>query len=895
MLATALALPVMPLQAATHQSTRQGNKDYAQGRAFEDKKEWDKALDSYRKALASDPANLQYQMATQRARFEASELHVENGQKIRTQGMLSDALLEFQRAFAIDPGSIIAVQEVRTTQDMIERERQRLAKTGKESSPEERALTPLQEMQAATDARLDRILPVPELRPLGPTRFDLRINSNIPKTLFETLGAFAGINVLWDSDMTPTNTTPLKNGSVNFQNATLNEALDYLAVLTHFFWKPLSSNTIFVTSDTRAKRTDYADQVLKVFYVSNVQTQQDLAEMVNAIRTVCDIQRMFAVNAQNAIVARGDADQIALVEKIIHDLDRPKSEVVVDIIVMQTSSNYSRQLAAALMPTGLNMPGAFTPTNGLQVSTGSSTTGTSTTGTTTTGTTTPATTTGTSIPLSSLGHLTSADWSTTLPSGLLQAVMNDADTKVLQAPQMRAVDNAKASMKIGEREPTASGSFGSTLGSVGVGVSPLVQTQFQYLDVGVNVDMTPRVHDNGDVSLHVELEISSVDGYVNLGGLSEPIIAQKKVSNDIRLREGEVNLLGGLIDVEDDTTKTGVPGLVDIPLLGRLFRSDSVTHNRSELMIALVPHVVRRPVFSAENLRTIDVGTQNAIHLNYAPPPDDGKSPPPGQAMPEAGTVLTPAPLPPAAPGAATPATAPAAQTPVTPPTAPGAPPAMPGAIPGLPFPLQQLMRPMPGGAPGMPPGALPAPQPGAAPPGTAPTTTAPAPPPGFAAATPPGTAPAAPAGAADAASTPSASATARFEPASFVTSVNGAFSTALVLDGAADVTSAQPLQIQYDPKLLRLTDVSAGDLFSKDGVAPVFAKNIQNDQGLATVQIGRQPGAPGVNAPGTLLTLMFQAIAPGDTTVSVLNVTLRNSQSRSIGASRPQLAVSIK
>jgi general secretion pathway protein D len=761
---------------------------------------------------------------------------------------------------------------------MIERERQRILQTGKPSTPEQRALTPMQQMQAETDERLDRIQPVPELRPLGPTRFDLKINSNIPKTLFETLGAFAGINVFWDSDMTPANTAPLKTASVNFQNSTLNEALDYLALLTKFFWKPLSPNAIFVTNDTKPKRNDYGDQVLKVFYVSNVQNQQDLAEMVNAIRTVAEVQRMFAVNSQNAIVARGDADQMALVEKIIHDLDRPKPEVVVDVIVMQTSSNYSRQLAAALMPMGLNMPLAFTPPGSSSSTAGSTTTtGTTTTGGTTTSTT-PTTAAGTlALSAASMGHLSSGDWSTTLPSGLLEAVMSDSGTKILQAPQVRAVDNAKASMKIGEREPTASGSFGSALGLSGAGVSPLVNTQFTYLDIGVNVDMLPRVHDNGDVSLHIELEISSIDGTVNLGGINEPVIAQKKIINDIRLREGEVNLLGGLIDEETDTTKTGVPGLVDIPLLGRLFRSDSVTKTRSELMIAIVPHIIRRPVFSAENLRAIDVGTANAIHLSYAPKPDDGTRTPPGTTAPEAGTVITPPVVAAAPAGPVTPATNPVVQSPAAAPSAPGAPGVLPGqpvAAPGLPFPLQQLMRPMPGGAPGMPPGASPTPQPGTAPANPA----APAP------ATPPaGTASATPTG------------QARFEPAQFQAAANGQFTAALILDTGADVVSAQPLQVKYDPKLLRLTDVSAGDIFSRDGAAAVFTKDIQDDQGLATVQLARQPGALGVNAPGTLLTLKFQALAPGATTVSVLNVTPRNSQGRVVGSSNPQLAVTIK
>ena len=668
----------------------------------------------------------------------------------------------------------------------------------------------------------------------------------------------------------------------------------------------MSSNTIFVTNDTRAKRTDYADQVLKIFYLTNPLTAQELTEIVNAVRTVADIQKMFAYSEQNAIVARGDADQIGLVEKMIHDLDRPRSEVVVDIIVMQTSSNYSRQLAAALMPTGLNMPASFTPTNGLQVTTPATTNSSG-------ATVAASTTTGTSIPLSSLGHLASADWSTTLPSGLLEAVMSDADTKILQAPQVRSVDNGKAILKIGEKEPTASGSFGSTLGSSGAGVSPLVNTQFTYLDIGVNVELTPRVHDNGDVSLHVDLEISSVDGTVNLGGINEPIIAQKKVTNDIRLREGEVSLLGGLIDVEEDTTKTGVPGLVDIPLLGRLFRSDSITKTRSELMIALVPHVVRRPVYTAENLRTIDVGTANTIHLSYAPKPDEGG------AAPAPGVVLTPAPPPDSAPSPFTPAAqwggppglpssvAPA-QTPVAPPPGQAAPPTAPGFPPGLPFPLQQLMRPGPGGVPGMPPGSQPGMPPGSQPstqPGTvrpdpgpaamAPSGTAPSAPPGTASAAASAAVPSAPPGtAADAATLP-AGAAARFEPATFEASANGTFSAALVFDSGADIVAAQPLQIQYNPKVLQLTNISAGDLFSKDGVAPVFSRNIQNDQGLATVEIGRQAGATGVNAPGTLLTFSFKAIAPGATTVSVLNLTVRNSQARAIGTSHPQLAVTVK
>ena len=435
----------------------------------------------------------------------------------------------------------------------------------------------------------------------------------------------------------------IKAQSVNFQNSTLEEALDYLAIITRSYWKPLSANTIFVTNDVPNKRVDYVDQVLKIFYLSNIQTAQELQEIVNALRTVVDIQKMFPFTGQNAIVVRGEVDQVQLVEKIIHDLDRPKAEVIMDIIVMETNSVYSRQLAAALAPTGLNIPGNFTPRNGLQVVANANTTGTTgttttgTTGTTTTGTTTTgttSTTTGAAIPLANLGHLASADWSTTLPSALLQAVMSDANSKVLQAPQLRSVDQTKATLKIGDREPTATGSFQPGVG--GVGINPLVNTQFNYIDVGVNVDMTPRVHDNGDVSLEIDLDISTVNGQVNLGGINQPIIGQRKVHHNIRLREGEVALLGGLTKLQDTKTKTGTPGLSSLPVLGRLFSGESIDRERSDLMIAIVPHVIRRPEFTAENLRSILVGNSRTIKLNYAPQEaPDGLTP----ATPAAGAA----------------------------------------------------------------------------------------------------------------------------------------------------------------------------------------------------------------------------------------------------------------
>ncbi len=625
---------------------------------------------------------------------------------------------------------------------------------------------------------------------------------------------------------------------MEFDNSTIDQALDAVAVLTKSFWKALSPSTIFITNDTVNKRHDYEEQVARIFYLSNVTANTDLQEIMNAARAVSDCQRMFPYNAQNAIIAKCEADRMSFVEKIINDLDKPRAEVVVDVLVLEASSSFSRQITAALASTGINSPIAFTPRSSIQVpisSTSTASTSTSTASTTaTTAATTSGTTTGSSIPLSNLGHLASSDFSTTLPGALLQATLSDARTKVLQAPQVRSVDGVKATLNIGDRVPTASGSFQPGIG--GVGINPLVNTQFQYIDTGVNVELLPRVHDNGDVTIHVDLNINSVSRYVDLGGISQPVISQKKISHDIRMREGEVGLLGGLINVQENKTVTGIPGLSSIPILKHLFSGDSTDHSRSELMIVLIPHVIRRPDITPENLRAIAVGNFTTVKVNYAPKPAE-----PAAAAP---------------PATAPPVTAPPATAPPT--TAP----------PATVLPLPAI------GPPALAP-------PATAPPATAPPATAP-PLPGL----PPATAPPATA--------PPASTRVHFEPSQATASPSGRITVSLFIDGAADVASA-PMQIQFDPKFLRLNDVTLGDFFSKDDRQPVFTKNILNDTGVAVVQLNRPPGSRGAGGSGTLVTLNFQAVARGATVVTVPNLAVRNAQGAVISNSTPQLNVTVK
>jgi general secretion pathway protein D len=233
------------------------------------------------------------------------------------------------------------------------------------------------------------------------------------------------------------------------------------------------------------------------------------------------------------------------------------------------------------------------------------------------------------LELNTLGNLNATDFQVTIPSANLSAVMSDSDTKTLQNPQVRALDNQKATLKIGERVPVATGSFQPGIG--GVGINPLVNTQFQYLDVGVNIDVTPHVHADREVTLKISMEISSVINQASIGGISQPIIGQKKIEHEIRLKDGESSLIGGILDDSQTKSLAGIPGLAQIPILGYLFGQKTQDHSQDETVFAITPHIIRGTTLSELNQRAIDIGTANSIQLVHirsaAPVAPAGQSP----------------------------------------------------------------------------------------------------------------------------------------------------------------------------------------------------------------------------------------------------------------------------
>src|SRR6202453_156209 len=463
----------------------------------------------------------------------------------------------------IDPSSFVALQELRRTQQMIK----------ELQNPPQQAASPGTNYLRK---RLESAQGPVELAPISNVPITLKVTEK-STVIYETVGKLAGINVLFDPEYTP------RQVDVELNNVTLEDALEIISIETKTFWRPVTPNTIFVAADNPAKRKELEQNVIKTFYLSNLSQPTELQDVVNAMRTILEVSRIQQLPSQGAIVVRGTPDQLALAQKLVDDLDKAKPEVLIEVAVMQVSRDKSHTL-------GINPPTSVT----VQLQPNISTTGTTTTTTTTTSTTS---TTTNGISLNTIANLNATDFQVTIPQASATALMADNDTKVIQNPQIRALDGQKASLKIGERVPVATGSFQPGIG--GVGINPLVNTQFQYLDVGVNIDITPRVHAGREISLKLSMDVSEVDSYVSIGGISQPVIGQRKIENEIRLKDGEVSLLGGMM--EDSRTKalSGIPGLSSIPILKYLFAQDTSDHSTNEIVFVLIPHIIRGPEISA--------------------------------------------------------------------------------------------------------------------------------------------------------------------------------------------------------------------------------------------------------------------------------------------------------
>jgi general secretion pathway protein D len=717
-----------------------GNQDYDAARKAESLQDYDTALVHYERALRAEPTNAEFRLRAVRMRFEAGQFHVEQGRKAVQRGDLQLALAEFQKGMAIDPSSAIAEQEVRRTMDQL---------SAQQAAQGSRALNP----NPAPDESI--LSSPPELKPLSREPINLKM-TNDARVVFETIAKLAGLSVIFDPDFTTRRIT------AELPNVTLEQALDAVSMESKSFWKPVTANIIFVAPDNAQKRKDVEDEVVRTFYVSNTLTPQDLTEIVTGLRQLLDLHRIQQVNAQNAIVIRDTPDKLVLAGKIIRDIDKAKPEVMIHVQVL--SANLDRLRDLGILP-GQSVTLAFTPRTSVTPNSSSSSSSSSTT--------TPTTP---QITLQNLKHLTTADYSLTLPGAVANFVLTDNKTRIIQDPEIRVTDGQKATLKIGNRVPVATGSFHAGVG-VGVGggagvVNPLVNTQFQYIDVGVNIDVTPRVHPDNQVSMKLSIEISSIAGSSSIGGINQPVISQRKIEHDVRLKEGEVSVLGGLIERTETKNQNGIPGFAEIPLAKYLFSDNNNQIQDNEVLIVLTPHIIRLPSITAANLRTMAAGTDSVVRV-YRGETETQPDAAPQPTKPNSSPASTP------------------------------------------------------------PQGGPPAPQ-------------------------------------------------LHFDPSKIALKQGDTTTVGLSVSNVTDLYSI-PLLIHYNPAVVQVEEVRNGGFLSGGTQDIAIVQRIDQQKGEVIVSATRQPNTPGVNGTGTLLGIVVRGVAPGTSTLQVLQMNARDSQQRTI------------
>lgn len=780
-------------------------KLFKKGQDAEAREDFQAAYEFYHKAWLRTPTDVRYKTAYERLMPEASYVHLAQGRKLREAGDYTGAITEFLRALEINPSLEIAQQEIQLT-------RQKMA----EANPKGEIVTP---PKVSPDEMMINSAEAPvELKPISSESLTIHANED-SKVVYQTICKQAGLNVLFDSEYTS------KRIQVDLTNTTLYDALRIVGAISGTFWKPITPNTIFVAADTRAKRTALEQMAVRTFYLTNPASQQDLNDVQTALRNVMgEGPKFFSVPSQNAILGRGTPDQLLLAEKIIDDLDKARPEVVLDVAILEVDRDLLRNI-------GIQLPGSF----GLTLQPSSASTSS------TTGSTTQPT-----LTLNDLGSLNATNFAVTVGTATANLLLTDSDTRILQSPRIRASDGQKATLKIGSRIPVATGSYST--GAATTTVSALVNTQFQYLDIGTNVEVTPTIHFDRDVTLKIKIEVLSENGNVTISGVTEPIIGQRSIEHTIRLKEGEVNILGGILEKNDLLTVGGTPGLGEIPILKYLFSSQQHEVQTYEVVFMLIPHVVRAHVLTPLNTRMIDTGTGNTIELRYASAAaEDGEAPL---------SPVTPNPtMPPVAPPAAMTASPAATPTPTV-------------NLAGQPVAdASSNNTGSTANAMGMP----------SAPVSLAPPHANAVPPP------PPGT----------------AGASAALPPVfmnvivpSTPEKVGSTFQTVIQLNGGHDIYSV-PLELHYDPDKLTLINVDGSDFLGSDGQTISL---VHRDDGKGTVVINasRPPGAKGVDGSGSVCVATFVAKAPGEATVSITRAQPRNSGQQPIMANAGQAVVHI-
>jgi general secretion pathway protein D len=583
------------LAAALLVSACAAKSPYHLGQSAERSQEYDRAVVEYTKAVRANPEDHTAKLALDRARLRASEEHFFRGRRLAASERQEDALIEFQVAAELNPSSGDIEAALRETRQKV---RARLAASHEGKT----------ELETLIDRT--RLLPPPGLDLPADVKLpdSLIFSSASSRMVFMALARFANLSVVFDPAFRDATI------SVDLRKNSLEAALTSVTASTHTFYRVTAQRTITIVPDTPAKRREYEESVVRTFYLSNA----DIKEVIDLLRVVVDVRQISPITATNAISLKDTPERIAAAAQLIGAIDKARPEVVIDVELLEVDrsklAEYGMQLASA-GATGINGSVSVNPTN---------------------------------LTLETLTNLTQSDILLAgFPSLYYRLVKTDSSTRILASPHIRTSDGLPAQARFGERVPVPSTVF-APIATGGINQQPI--TSFDYQNIGVNIDITPRTHHDDELSLALKVSVTSQTG-TGFGGL--PVFANREVTTTIRLKDGETNILAGLIRDDERTELSGTPGLSDLPLIGRLFAVHHKEATQTDIVLTLTPHIVRVLDLTESDLRPFKLGRDSgsgggevALPSIQLPPRDkeDLLAPPP-TALPGPPTVPFPQPL----------------------------------------------------------------------------------------------------------------------------------------------------------------------------------------------------------------------------------------------------------
>jgi general secretion pathway protein D len=524
------------------------------GQRAERAQDFDMAVVEYTKAVRANPDDRTARGALERARMRASLEHFYRGRRLAASERHDESVIEFQLASELNPTDNAVAAALKDARQRL-RTKLAVSRGGKT------------ELQALIERTRDLPAPGQEL-PAGIKLPETLVFSNgaSSRMVFNALARFADMNIVFDPGFRE---APL---SIDLRNSTLEDALTAVTASTQTFYRMTAPRTITIIPDTPAKRREYEEAIVRTFYLSSA----DIKEVTDLLRIVVDVRFISPITANNSISLKDTPERIAAAAKLIAAIDKARPEVVIDVELLEVDRTRLREY-------GLQIASQTTDgTIGISGSADINRDG---------------------FTLQTLRNLTQADvFLSGIPGVYYRLLKNDTNTRTLANPQLRTSEGLPAQARFGERVPVPVTTF-APIATGGINQQPI--TSFVYENIGVNIDITPRTHHEDEVTLALKLTLSSISGS-GFGGL--PTFGNREIATTIRLRDGETNMLAGLIRDDERTILSGVPGLSDIPLIGRLFANNRKQTQQTDIVLTLTPHIVRVLDLQESDLRPFRLG-----------------------------------------------------------------------------------------------------------------------------------------------------------------------------------------------------------------------------------------------------------------------------------------------